>query len=147
MGPAFRDETGLTNKWYRFTPIDLSVEGTQSIDLLASNMYIIGKVFVTVSDGTVTVDCDYVSHDINVKSEFCTFLPSLAETVTVDQAKLTNYAFGEAINIADDLAGDTKVLLYICNVVDYNSDLPIVRIYPNSQVFKRETEALKQLMD
>ncbi len=66
MGPCFRDESNLTDKWYRFTPVDLSVDGVYTYDLAASNLYIIGKVTVTVADGNVTVECDYASRDINV---------------------------------------------------------------------------------
>ena len=147
MGPAFRDETSLTDKWFRFTPVDLSVDGTQTFDLIGSNLYIIGKVNVTVADGKVTVDCEYVSKDVKVKEEFCTFLPSLADVTTLEQSELKNFPFGEEISIADDLAGDTKVLLYICNVVDYDSDMPIQMIGLETKAFKETIEAMKALMD
>ena len=147
MGPAFRDESNLTDKWYRFTPIDLSVDGTQTFDLIGTNLYVIGQVTVTVADGQVTVDCEYVSKDIKVKEEFCTFLSSLAETTTLETAEMKNYPFGEAISIADDLAGDAKVLLFICNVVDYNTDMPITRMWPNTNDFILKINALKEHMD
>ncbi len=147
MGLTFRDLTDLTDEWYQFTPVDLSIEGTQTFYLAASNMYVIGEVIVTVEEGNVTVECEYFSDDIKVKSEFCTFLPSLAETVTVNQEELTNYAFGEPISIEEALAGDTKVLLYICNVVDYNTDMPVVRFYADDTAVKKAIAAMQLVMD
>ena len=147
MGPRFKDESALTDKWYRFTPVDLSADGVQTYELIGSDVNIIGYVTVTVADGTVTIDCSYVSDEVKVHSEFCTILPSLAETTTLDQAQLKNYAFGEPISIADELGGDTKVLLFICNVVDYNTDMPITRIWPNTNAFKLRIEELKENMD
>ena len=84
---------------------------------------------------------------MKVHSEFCTILPSLTETTTLDQAQLKNYAFGEPISITDEMGGDTKVLLFICNVVDYNTDMPITRIWPNTNAFKLRIEELKENMD
>ena len=147
IGPRFKDESGLTDKWYRFTPVDLSVDGVQTFDLIGSDAYIIGSVTVTVADGTVTIDCSYVSEDVKVHSEFCTFLPSLGEITTVDPAQLPSYDFGEAISIADALNGDTKVLLYICNMVDYHTDMAVTRVWTNSKDFKLQIEALKENMD
>ena len=147
MGPRFKDESALTDKWYRFTPVDLSVDGVQTYELIGSDVNIIGYITVTVADGTVTIDCSYVSDEVKVHSEFCTILPSLAETTTLDQAQLKNYAFGEPISITDELGGDTKVLLFICNVVDYNTDMPITRIWPNTNDFMLKLNALKENMD
>ena len=147
IGPRFKDESDLTDKWYRFTPVDLSVDGVQTFDLIASDAYIIGSVTVTVADGTVTIDCSYVSEDVKVYSEFCTFLPSLGEITTLDQAQLPSYDFGETISIADAFNGDTKVLLFICNVVDYHSDMPVTRVWTNSKAIKLQIEELKVNMD
>lgn len=147
IGPRFKDESDLTDKWYRFTPVDLSVDGVQTFDLIASDAYIIGSVTVTVADGMVTIDCSYVSEDVKVYSEFCTFLPSLGEITTLDQAQLPSYDFGEAISIADAFNGDTKVLLFICNVVDYHSDMPVTRVWTNSKAIKLQIEELKVNMD
>ena len=147
IGPRFKDESDLTDKWYRFTPVDLSVDGVQTFDLIASDAYIIGSVTVTVADGMVTIDCSYVSEDVKVYSEFCTFLPSLGEITTLDQAQLPSYDFGETISIADAFNGDTKVLLFICNVVDYHSDMPVTRVWTNSKAIKLQIEELKVNMD
>ena len=38
FGPAFRDvRPGMTDKWYLFTPINLSIQGRQTFDYVASN--------------------------------------------------------------------------------------------------------------
>ncbi|MGN0795173.1 MAG: hypothetical protein ACI4MG_11980 [Aristaeellaceae bacterium] len=147
FGPRFRDVSQLTDQWYRFTPLDLSTDGVQTYELIASDAYMIGLVTVKVAEGTVTIDCDYVSDEVKVHETFCTLLPSLAETETLDLAQLKNYAFGEPISVAEDLGGDTKVLLFIRNVVDYNTGMPVVRIYPNTSAFKARIDALMKNMD
>ena len=147
FGPSFRETSALTDNWYRFTPVDLSVDGVQIFDLIASDAYIIGQVTVTVTDGTVTIDYKYVSDEVKEHSAFCTFLPSLAETATLELSEMKNYGFGNPISIADDLGGDTKVLLFICNVIDYNTDIPITRMWPNTKDFTHKIDVLKENMD
>ena len=147
FGPRFRDESTLTNEWYRFTPVDLSVDGTQTYDLIAYDRYVVGQVVLTVADGTVTVECNYVSKRVQVNEEFLTFLYSIEETDTLDPEKLIGYSFGEPISIEEDLNGDTKLLLYINNVISFNSDMPIQRIYPDSDWFESQVDELKVNMD
>lgn len=113
FGPRFRDLSQLTDQWYRFTPLDLRTDGVQTFDLIADDAYVIGQATVTVADGTVTIECSYVSADVHVREEFCTLLPSPAETATLDPRELVHYAFGEPIGIADALNSDTQVLLMI----------------------------------
>lgn len=147
FGPRFRDVSLLTDKWYRFTPIDLSSDGVQKFDLIGSDAYKIGEVIVTVESGNVTVTCHYVSRDIIVRDEFCTFLPSLSEIKKFDMNQMTNYPFGQEVSIDNDLMGDTKVLMFIRNVVDYNTEMPVVHIYPNAKEFSEGIEALMLNMD
>lgn len=147
IGPRFCDVSRLTNQWFRFTPLDLGTDGVQTYDLMASDAYVIGQVTVKVAEGMVTINCTYVSEDVKVREAFCTLLPSLAETETLNQNSLTHYAFGEPISIADELGGDTKVLLFICNVVDYNTDMPITRVWPNTNDFVLKINQLKENMD
>lgn len=147
FGPRFRDLSQLTDQWYRFTPLDLRTDGVQTFDLIADDAYVIGQATVTVADGTVTIECSYVSADVHVREEFCTLLPSLAETATLDPRELVHYAFGEPIGIADALNGDTQVLLMICNVVDYNADMPIMPFDPDASACTARMDALMQAMD
>ena len=147
FGPRFSDEGIRTKEWYRFTPVDLSVDGTQTYDLIAYDRYIVGQVVLTVADGTVTVECNYVSEWVQVRQEFLTFLHSIEETESLEPEKLMGYSFGEPISIEGDLNGDTKLLLYINNVINFNSDMPIRRIYPDTDWFKNKVEKLKVNMD
>ena len=147
VGPCFRDESDLTDKWYRFTPVDLSADGEQTFDLVASNLYIIGQVKATVAEGNVMVEVTYSDKRIVVRSEFCTLLPSLGQVAALDMAQLKNYPFGTPISIGNDLAGDTKVLLFICNEIDYNSGMNITQLPYKTRQFKQQMEDMKLLMD
>ena len=61
--------------------------------------------------------------------------------------QMTNYPFGQEVSIDNDLMGDTKVLMFIRNVVDYNTEMPVVHIYPNAKEFSEGIEALMLNMD
>ena len=123
----------------------LSKDGEQTFDLIAGNMHVIGKVKLTVKEGKVTVSVKTNSVDIAKKGEFLTFLPSLAETETLDQSKLTAYKFDEEIDIEKDLGGDTNVLLYILNRYYYTSDTKgVERFFPNGGAYKKLAETLKE---
>ena len=123
QGPRFQENRpGLTDKWYMYTPLDLSVEGTRTIPLIATNHYIIGSVAVTTAGGSVQVDYHLNSSKVHIRKEFMTFFPDLASIKTVDPKALEaqNFPFSTAIDIQGNLAGDTSVLLYIALSVDYN---------------------------
>lgn len=122
-GLHFRDETqGLTDKWYTYVPIDLSVDGRHEFEYVASNMYIIGKVYVDVNGDDVLVSyenfCDGYGYT-TTESEFFTFFPDLESVTCVDPEQLTGFEFGKKLSIQNDLNGDTSVLLFVRNVVTY----------------------------
>ncbi len=128
FGPQFRDMApGLTDKWYMFTPVDLSQDGTQSFELIASNMYVIGSVQVTVSGDSVTVGYTTAQGQyghVYMKSEYLNFFPDLQSVAAVDPEKLGGgFAFGQAISIQNDLGGDTNVLMFIRNVATYRNSV------------------------
>lgn len=129
-GVKFRNlENPVTNKWYTFVEVDLSQDGVQVFDLIASNVFRIGTVTLTVSEGTLTVDYDLISNEIVVDSEFLTLFASLEDVTTVDQAAFTNYAYGEPINIQEALNGTTGYI-YLCNGVSYHDQIPgLVRVW------------------
>jgi len=91
-------------------------------------VYKIGTVSVTVAEGKVTVDYRLVSKEIKVSSEFMTIIPALEDVTTVDQEAFTAYAFGEAIDIQAVAGDDATALIYICNVVDYNTGIDGVEV-------------------
>lgn len=122
-GLHFREEApGLTDKWYTYVPVDLSVNGTYTFDYVASNVYRIGTVQVDVNGDAVTVTYNNMYGGYGntmTESEFFTFFPDLESVTTVDPENLTGFAFGQPISIQNDLGGDTDVLLYVRNVVTY----------------------------
>ncbi len=149
-GIRFRDlDNPLTESWYMFTPIDLSVDGVQTFDLIAGNFHWIGTVSVEVKEGNVTVTYDLVNnYEIHNYGEFLTILPSLADVTEVDIDEMTNYAYGEPISIEEDLGGDTKVLLFMCNNVLYPEDAAGIEFFKkDSDEYKAYVEELKLLMD
>ena len=149
-GIRFRDlENAVTDYWYMFTPIDLSVDGEQTFELIAGNIHKIGTVTVVVKEGTVTVTYELVNKcDIEVFEEFMTILPSLEGITELDFEAMTNYAYGEAISIEEQLGGDTKVLLLTRNLVRYFDNIFGLEFFDyDGEEYLTYAEELKQLMD
>ena len=130
-GLEFREvKPEVTSKWYNFAPIDLSEDGTQTFELVASNLFVIGKAIVTVSGDDVTVEWllnKQGTEDANFESEseFLTFFHSIDDVTAVEPSQYEGptYEFGQTISIANDLDGDTNVLLYIRNTATYCTNL------------------------
>ncbi len=127
FGPQFREvRPSLTDKWYMFTPLDLSKDGVQEFEYIAGNVYIIGKVTVEVKGDILTVNYRNYYKDqggnTETKSEFYTFFRDLASVTEVEPEKMDDrgYVFGQQISIQNDLGGDTNVLLFIRNTVTYS---------------------------
>lgn len=162
-GIEFRDvKPELTNKWYNFAAIDLSQDGTQTFDLVASNMYVVGTVTVTVAGDEVTVDWKLrkqgtTDANFESESEFLTFFNSLDVVTGVEPDGFVGpvYQFDQPISIANDLGGDTNVLLYIRNTATYCTNLsykyqnPIYHepYDPNQAFRKLQREAMFAIMD
>jgi large subunit ribosomal protein L40e len=124
-GLRFRDiDPELTDKWYMFTPIDLSLPGTQTFRLIASNSRVIGLVTVDISAESITVNYDVSASGAQVQSEFMTLLRELDSAVPPEPENnsIVNYPFGEAISIAGQLDGNRTRLLFIRNVLTYRPD-------------------------
>ena len=147
VGPRFRDESDITDKWDMFTPVDLSNDGEQVFDLVAGNKHIIGKVTVSVADGQVTVSYKTINH-VEMKSDFLTFFADLASVTTLDESQLIGYSFGEPVSIADQLGGDTKVLLYIHGNAVYRDDARgLEELAHKTKAYQQYIEELKAVMD
>lgn len=131
MGPRFRDVTPeLTDLWYMFTPIDLTLQGRQTFELIASNMYVIGEVYVDVAGDMVTVTYhnfyDGKGGTTETISEFLNFFNAYVEVdipndIPVKEHEMlpTMFAFGRPFSITQDLGGDANVLMFIRNVINY----------------------------
>ena len=158
FGPAFRDiKPKLTDKWYLFTPIDLTLQGRQEFDYVASNMYVIGKVYVDVAGDNVTVSYHNFYADDNgnteTLNEFLCFFPDLAAVKRVEPEDMgdSGYRFGQTVSIENDLSGDTNVLLYIRNRVTYRTYVTdthkLTRYWPNLPERKALREQMIALMN
>ena len=158
FGPAFRDvNPALTDKWYTFAPVDLTVQGRQEFEYIASNRYVIGRVYLFVDGDSVTVtyrnDYDGKGGRTQTKEEFFTFFPDLSSVTQVEPEMLTKqaFAFGVPLSIEKDLGGDTRVLLYVRNRVtycDHVTDTQTLRRYwPNLPERKELRESMLRLME
>lgn len=133
FGPHFRDiSPELTDKWYMFTPIDLSQNGKQVYEMVGGNAYVIGTVSVTVNGDEVVVDYHYLP-DVYAYEEFYTFFPDYESVTTVNPEEIeTSYEYGQKLSIANDFGGDTEMLLFTCNTATFKSNNDyIVRFYEN----------------
>ena len=158
FGPAFRDvRPALTDKWYLFTPIDLTKQGRQTFEYVASNVYVIGEVYVDVYGDTVRVTYHnyYADQGGNTETltEFFTFFPDLKSVKDVNPETMDDlgFHFGQDISIAEDLNGDTNVLLFIRNQVTYcdyvNSTHKLTRFWPNLPERKALRQQMRDMMD
>ena len=153
FGPAFRDvKPSLTEKWYLFTPINLSIQGRQEFEYIASNMYVIGKVYVDVYGDSVTVSYHNFYADqggnTETKEEFFTFFHDLKAVREVEPENLgdSHFRFGVPFSIERDLEGDTSVLLFVRNRVTYRdyvvNNHKLTRFWPNLQERKQLREQM-----
>ncbi|NLD51907.1 MAG: hypothetical protein GX650_03335 [Clostridiales bacterium] len=158
FGPQFRVLTPkLTKKWYMFTPIDLSRQGRQTITLVGGNMYEVGEVYVDVYGDTVNVTYKYfyegeTGSKVERISEYLNFFPAYNTITEVEPEKLpSSFAFNIPFSIANNLGGDTNVLMFVRNVETfYRFPTPkteMRRNYPNSPSRKAERGAMLMMMD
>lgn len=158
FGPQFRIVTpDLTKEWYMFTPIDLTVQGRQTVQLIGGNARVVGEVYVDVYADQVTVTYSYFhENDQHTKveriSEYLNFFPAYSTITTVDPDKLpSTYAFGKPFSIAAALGGDTNVLMFVRNRLSYyRYPMPTVqfaRNYPKSDARMAERGRMLGMMD
>lgn len=145
FGPQFREvSSNLTRDWYMFTPVDLSKDGTQTYELIGGGMYVIGKLTVTVKNGTVTVDYDYASKDIEPGREYFTFFADYESITREDMDNFQkHYSYGKAYSIDEKLSGDTDVIIFVCNTATFEkTSRGVYRYYETND----DREALRAQM-
>ena len=158
FGPAFRDvKPGLTDKWYTFTPVDLTIQGRQTFEYVGSNKYVLGEVFVDVDGDQVTVNFHnfYEAQDGQTKTleKFFTFFHDLDSVTDVEPETMADpgFTFGQVLSIENDLDGDTNVLLFVRNLVTYldyvNYTHKLTRFWPNLPERVTLREQMLSLMD
>ena len=124
IGVSLRDEyPTLTKKWYNVLPVDLSKDGSQTFQLVASNMYYVCTVTVTVNGDSVTTTYNYPTkswYEFYPEGECIRWFAGIDE---IDSAFLENptsdMKFGEAISKSKDLNGQDIGLLFVCNRLTY----------------------------
>ncbi len=115
------------------------------IPLIAAGISQVGEVTVAVADGTVQIKYALYG-DVELLDIGCTLFHDLNHIDTVDTKKQNQYPFRQPIRIAEDLGGDTSVLLYVFGHVNYDFEQqPIYRL--NGQNYDAVAERLKRLMD
>lgn len=158
FGPHVRDlSPALTQLWYMVTPIDLNIQGRQTVPLAAGNMYLVGEAYVDVSGDSVTVTYKYFHEDQMYNttervSEFLTFFNTYSDIQTVVPEEIQpRFQFGQPFSIAKDLGGDTNVLMFVRNVINYYQcpapTRSFQRFQENSAEFKTLRAQMMQLMD
>ncbi len=115
-GPSTRELVG-GNDWYRVTPVDLTVDGVYTYDLVASNKYVVGTVTITVNAGTLTVSYK-AKADVDVKDESLLIYTS-KENLAAGSA--VTAPVGSAINIAETFGAETQVLVSLILTGDYDA--------------------------
>lgn len=163
FGPHYRDVTpGLTDLWYMFTPIDLTIQGRQTFELVASNMYVIGEVYVDVNGDSVLVTYhnyyDGKGGTTKPVSEHLNFFNAYVNVTLPNDVPVkklenppTNFAFGRPFSIMNDLGGDANVLMFVRNVVNYfrfpTPTKEFRRFWPNTPENTALRDGMLMLMD
>ena len=153
LGLSLRDDLGLTDKWYNVVPVDLTVEGTQKIPLIASNVFYFGSAEVTVADGSVTVTCAMPDGYVYPQAECLQWFTSL-DDITADflSNPVGEYAFDEPVSISEDLKVTQVALLFICNHVNYRQPITdkgamLTRYYDTQERWQNWRASLNGLME
>ncbi len=152
FGPHFRDLTPrLTDDWYTFTPVDLSVQGRQTFPLTASNMYVIGEAHVDVFGDQFFVTYSYFhaapAGTTVPREEFIAFFNAYDDITSADPGKITSrFAFGVPYSVSRDLGNDSNVLMFICNRANYFRFPIPTQEYPRMRENLPEYSALRERM-
>ena len=114
-------ENPPTDKWYMATPLDISRDSTQVIDLIAGNFTVIGSAEVVVLGDELTVSYHYLD-GVEPHSEQLMLYTNPDEIDVLEtNMNVSSFRFGEKISISRDLGGRPLVLLYINNAVSFSS--------------------------
>ncbi len=116
FGPTTKELVG-GNDWYRVTPVDVTVDGVYTYDLVASNKYVVGTVTITVNAGALTVSYDAM-RGVTVNDEALLVYASKAD-LAAGTAVTANV--GAAINVAETFGADNQVLVSLILTGDYDA--------------------------
>ena len=152
-GLSVRDDLKISDLWYNVVPIDLTQEGTQELYLIAGNRHHIGKAYVTVLDGQATVTYRLRGGHGYIKSECVKWFTSL-DQITEEFLKnpASDLAFGQAVNIEEELGGADVGILFIRNTATYrqpytNGGYELSRYWRNRDRWIEWREGLNALLE
>ena len=117
FGPTTRELVGGKD-WYRVTPVDLSIDGAYTYDLIASNRYVVGRVNIVVRAGMLTVNYKVVARPADIKNESLMIYTSKDALASGDAISAN---VGDIIDIAKTFGDDTKVIVSLILTADYDA--------------------------
>ncbi|MBR4538668.1 MAG: hypothetical protein IKO52_07475 [Clostridia bacterium] len=155
FGPRLRDVNLYpynTELWYMFTPFDASKDGTQTYELVASNMYIVGSLTLTIRDGNLTIDYKLSDpYKFTITLEFFTVLNRIGDIIQYEPEDLVRMGLSlkknQAINLAEKFGDDTNLVLYFCSRCDYTYSQKYSSLNYNSTNHQRLLNTMLSLMD
>lgn len=145
-------DPSLPEKWYNVLPIDLTKDGRSVYQLVISNMFYIGEVYVDVWGDEVTVSCALVdSTAVQPLSWYGRWFTRLEDiTSTSIESGENGIPFGKPLSIADDLGGADTALLFIRSKASYyqpfRDGTTLTRYWRNLDEWKEFREGLQELM-
>lgn len=145
-------DASLPDKWYNVLPIDLTQDGRQVYQLMISNMFLIGEVYVDVWGDEVTVNVSLLeSGAVRPLSWYGRWFTSFSD-VTADaiESSANGFPFGEPLSIADDLGGADAALLFIRGKTTYyqpfRDGTALTRYWRNKDEWKEFRKGLQEIL-
>lgn len=145
-------DASLPEKWYNVLPIDLTKDGRSVYQLMISNIFLIGEVYVDVWGDEVTVGVSLLEHGaVRPLSWYGRWFTRLGDITTASiESSEGGFTFGEPVSIADDLGGADTALLFIRSKASYyqpfRDGTTLTRYWRNLDEWKEFRESLQELM-
>ena len=142
----------LPDKWYNVLPVDLTQDGRQVYQLMISNMFLIGEVYVDVWGDEVTVNVSLLDHGaVRPLGWYGRWFTRLSEvTGTSIESTEGGFTFGAPLSISEDLGGADTALLFIRGKASYyqpfRDGTTLTRYWRNKDEWKEFRQGLQELM-
>lgn len=142
----------LPDKWYNVLPVDLTQDGRQVYQLMISNMFLIGEVYVDVWGDEATVNVSLLDHGaVRPLGWYGRWFTRLNEvTGTSIESTEGGFTFGEPLSISEDLGGADTALLFIRGKASYyqpfRDGTTLTRYWRNKDEWKEFRQGLQEIM-
>ncbi len=143
----------LTDKWYHVVPVDLTKQGRQTFDLVASNLFILGHAYVDIRGDQLCVNYDYYMSDLAepISDTIALFTSLDGLTSRYLDQPTGNVTAGVPLSISNDLGGNDTALLFFCNRLTYSQPYStrgamLTRFWPNHPRYAKDRAAMEGLM-